>query len=92
MGGDKTMSGYSNHETLKVALMLANDYESYQLAKTCPSFEEFRERFGEDELDGVKLDDPRLNIKELDRQIANFFEPTDHDIMSSFGTKWHDGL
>ena len=84
--------GYTNHETLKVALMLANDYESYQLAKTCPSFEEFRERFGEDELDGVKLDDPKLNIKELDQQIANFFEPSDHDMMSSFGTKWHDHL
>jgi len=43
-------------------------------------------------LDGVKLDDPKLNIKELDRQIANFFEPSDHDMMSSFGTKWHDHL
>ena len=86
------MNGYSNHETLKVALMLANDYESYKLAKTCPGFEEFRERLGEDELDGVKLDDPKLNIKELDQIIADFFEPSDHDMMSSFGTKWHDGL
>jgi len=86
------MDGYSNHETLKVALMLANDHESYKLAKTCPSFEEFRERSGENELDGVKLDDPKLNIKELDQLIANFYEPSDHDMMSSFGTKWHDGL
>ena len=72
--------------------MLANDYESYKYAKTCTSFEEFRNGFGENELDGVKLDDPKLNIKELDRTIANFFEPTDQEMQSSFGTRWHDGL
>ena len=84
--------GYTNHETLKVALMLGNDYESYQYAKTCTSFIEFREGFGEYELDSVNLYDPKLNIKELDRKIGDLFEPSDHDMMSSFGTKWHDHL
>ena len=86
------MNGYSNYKTFKVALMLDNDYESYQFAKVCRSFEEFRLGCGEDELDGVKLDDPMLNTKELDRKIEDLGEPTDQEMMSSFGTKWHDHL
>ena len=68
------MNGYSNHETLKVALMLDNNYASYQFAKTCRSFEEFRLGCGEDELDGVKLDDPKINTKELDEKIKELGE------------------
>ena len=30
-------------------------------------------------------------VYELLEQIVNY-EPTDQEIMSSFGTKWHDGL
>ena len=42
------------------------------------------------ELSGSSLTDLE-KVYELLEQIVNY-EPTDQEMMSSFGTKWHDGL
>ena len=39
--------------------------------------------------DSAETDDDRLEFHKSDVQII---EPTDEEMMSSFGTKWHDGL
>ena len=76
MGGDKTMSynGWTNYETWNVALWLDNDYESYQFAKTCKNFKEYRACVPSHNGDGVSLYDPKLNIKELDDKIRELGE------------------
>ena len=43
----------------------------------------------------IGIDENSLN--KLDRMlklepVADDYEPTDEEMMSSFGTKWHDGL
>ena len=76
LGGDKTMSynGWTNYETWNVALWLDNDYESYQFAKTCKNFKEYRACVPSHNGDGVSLYDPKLNIKELDDKIRELGE------------------
>ena len=75
LGGNKTMSynGWTNYETWNVALWLDNDYESYQLARTCKNFREYRKakNLQGEPLTGdyVSLFDDKLNIKELDDKI-----------------------
>ena len=39
--------------------------------------------------DCAETDDDKLEFHKSDLQII---EPTDEEMMSSFGTKWHDGL
>ena len=39
--------------------------------------------------DCAETDDDRLEFHKSDLQII---EPTDEEMLSSFGTKWHDGL
>ena len=85
-------NGWTNYETWNVALWLDNDYESYQFARTCKNFKQYRAGVPPINGDGVSLYDPKLNIKELDEKIEELGEPTDQEMMSSFGTKWHDGL
>ena len=85
-------NGWTNYETWNVALWLDNDYESYQFARTCKNFKQYRSGVPPINGDGVSLYDPKLNIKELDEKIEELNEPTDQQMLSSFGTKWHDGL
>ena len=85
-------NGWTNYETWNVALWLDNDYESYQFAKTCKNFKEYRAGVPPINGDGVSLYDKKLNIKELDEKIEELSEPSDYEMMASFGTKWHDGL
>ena len=80
MGGDKAMSynGWTNYETWNVALWLDNDYESYQLARTCKNFREYRKakNLRGEPLTGdhISLFDDKLNIKELDEKIKELGE------------------
>ena len=73
MGGNKTMSqdynGWTNYETWNVALWLDNDYESYNIARFCKSFKQYRACVPPINGDGVSLYDKKLNIKELDDKI-----------------------
>ena len=72
---DTTYNGWSNFSTWNVALYIQNDYTMYELArKFCSSFEQFRSKA--DYLygwvatpDGVKLNDPAIDIEELDEMI-----------------------
>ena len=76
MGGDKAMSynGWTNYETWNVALWLDNDYESYQFARTCKNFKQYRAGVPPINGDGVSLYDKKLNIKELDEKIKELGE------------------
>ena len=44
--------------------------------------------------DCAETDDDRLEFKKSDLQIIEHddYEPTDQEMMASFGTKWHDWL
>ena len=89
-------NGWTNYETWNVALYMDNDERSYELAKTCKNYKEYQFFNLTDPYnttpDGVSLFDPKLNHKELDEKIEELQEPTDQEMLSSFGTKWHDGL
>ena len=71
-------NGWTNYETWNVALWLDNDYESYQLAKTCKNFREYRKakNLRGEPLTGdhISLFDDKLNIKELDDKIKELGE------------------
>ena len=71
LGGNETMSynGWTNYETWNVALWLDNDYESYNIARFCKSFKQYRACVPPINGDGVSLYDKKLNIKELDEKI-----------------------
>ena len=73
LGVHKTMSqeynGWTNYETWNVALWLDNDYESYQFARTCKNFKQYRAGVPPINGDGVSLYNKKLNIKELDDKI-----------------------
>ena len=71
LGVHKTMSynGWANYETWNVALWLDNDYESYNIARLCKSFKQYRACVPPINGDGVSLYDKKLNIKELDEKI-----------------------
>ena len=71
LGVHKAMSynGWTNYETWNVALWLDNDYESYNIARFCKSFKQYRACVPPINGDGVSLYDKKLNIKELDEKI-----------------------
>ena len=89
-------NGWTNYETWNVALWMDNDEESYQIARSSKNYEEYRRKqnLRAEPLTGdhVSLFDDKLNIKELDEKIEELNEPSDQEMLSSFGTKWHDGL
>ena len=62
-------NGWTNYETWNVALWLDNDYESYNIARFCKSFKQYRACVPPINGDGVSLYDKKLNIKELDEKI-----------------------
>ena len=62
-------NGWTNYETWNVALWLDNDYESYNIARLCKSFKQYRACVPPINGDGVSLYDKKLNIKELDEKI-----------------------
>ena len=76
LGVHKTMSynGWTNYETWNVALWLDNDYESYNIARFCKSFKQYRACVPPINGDGVSLYDKKLNIKELDEKIKELGE------------------
>ena len=36
--------------------------------------------------------DRAKELAEINNLLPDYYEPTDDEAMSSFGTKWHDGL
>lgn len=69
-----TYNGWTNYETWNVALWLDNDQESYDIARTCSSYREYRTCVPSVNGDGVSLYDPKLNHKELDKKIKELGE------------------
>ena len=71
LGVHEAMSynGWTNYDTWNVALWLDNDYESYNIARFCKSFKQYRACVPPINGDGVSLYDKKLNIKELDEKI-----------------------
>ncbi len=69
-------NGWTNYETWNVALWMDNDYPSYQFARSCKNFQEYRQGVEPLTGDGVSLYDPKLNIKELDEILQQ--EAQDH--------------
>ena len=62
-------NGWTNYETWNVALWLDNDYESYNIARFCKSFKQYRACVPPINGEGVSLYNKKLNIKELDEKI-----------------------
>ena len=75
---DTTYNGWTNYETWNVALWMDNDYESYQLARRCKTYQEYRKakNLQGEPLTGdyVSLFDDRLDIKELDEKIQEYHQ------------------
>jgi len=69
-------NGYSNYETWNVSVWLLNDEILYKLAQLCNSYEQFLNLFQAKKPDSVfytrdfvRLDDPRINIDEVNQAV-----------------------
>ena len=72
---DTTYNGWTNYETWNVALWLGNDESLYDLAKGFAehgykSLSHMLMEFSPATLDGVKWNDPAVNVVELDEMLA----------------------
>lgn len=71
---DMTYNGWANYETWNVALWIQNDYGFYSLAVQCDDYSEFVAALCGGCVqtpDGVKWNDPNLNLIELDEMMED---------------------
>ena len=72
---DTTYNGWTNYETWNVALWIGNDEGLCNIARECGSYKEFCNYVSFEDgatLDGVKWNDPAVNVVEIDEMIEEF--------------------
>ena len=69
-----TYNGWTNYETWNVALWMDHDEPSYNWARSCKTFKQYRNGVAPKTGDGVSLYNKKLNHKELDDKIRELGE------------------
>ena len=71
---DISYNGWNNYETWNVALFINNTESLYHLAQEWGCYEEFLTYLGEDAQtnDGVKYNDPKVNVVQLNSDVFDF--------------------
>ena len=83
---------YPDPKDIKVGDLVQTTQEYNSL---CTTSGKVIEDFGNKVLiidDDAETEDDVLEFHKSDLQINDDYEPTDEEMLSSFGTKWHDGL
>ena len=65
-------NGWENYETWNVALWINNDEGLYDIAREAGSYQDFVASISEfmtETLDGVRFDDPAVNVIELNSEV-----------------------
>jgi hypothetical protein len=74
---DETYNGWANYETWNVALWIQNEYSFYSVALQCDDYQDFVDALEacsfncKSTPDGVKWNDPKLNLIELNEVIKD---------------------
>jgi hypothetical protein len=69
---DTSYNGWENYETWNVALWINNDEALYLTAMECGDYDTFKDNICEfypQTPDGVRFDDPAVNVIQLDSDI-----------------------
>jgi len=72
---DTTYNGWTNFQTFNVALWINNDEGLYNIARETGSYQEFIDNISEfmtQTPDGVKFNDPAVNVIELNSEVFDF--------------------
>ena len=72
---DTEYNGWTNYETWNVALWINNDEGLYNIARETGSYQEFIDNISEfmtQTPDGVKFNDPAVNVIELNSEVFDF--------------------
>ena len=71
-------NGWANYETWNVSLWINNTRGLYEVATRCGPYARFVEYMHEEQIfetgDGVKWDDPKLDLEELDEMIDELWD------------------
>lgn len=72
---DTTYNGWTNYETWNVALWINNDDGLYDIARETGDYQSFVESISEfltQTPDGVRYDDPAVNVIEINSDVFDF--------------------
>ena len=72
---NQTYNGWENYETWNVALWIDNDEGLYNVARRCVDYKQFVENISEfmtQTPDGVKWNDPAVNVIEINSEVFDY--------------------
>jgi hypothetical protein len=72
---DTSYNGWENYETWNVALWIQNDEGLYNIASEAGSYEDFVNYvrdFMVETPDGVRFDDPKVNVIQINSDVFDF--------------------
>jgi hypothetical protein len=72
---DISYNGWENYETWNVALWINNDEGLYNIAREAGDYQSFVESISEfmtQTLDGVRFDDPAVNVIQINSDVFDF--------------------